>query len=60
MDVCYKQLTAIAGGLSDWSRVLLAYEPVRAIGTGKTATRHRHRRFMLPAVLGWRRMCLQL
>ena len=38
MDVCYKQLTAIAGGVTDWSRVVLAYEPVWAIGTGKTAT----------------------
>ena len=38
MDVCYKQLTAIAGGVSDRSRVVLAYEPVWAIGTGKTAT----------------------
>merc|ERR1712050_281706 len=38
LDVCYKQLAAIASGVSDWSRVVLAYEPVWAIGTGKTAT----------------------
>merc|ERR1711963_1333855 len=38
LDVCYKQLNAIAKGVTDWSRVVLAYEPVWAIGTGKTAT----------------------
>merc|ERR1712192_342069 len=38
MEVCYQQLTAIANNVSDWSRVVLAYEPVWAIGTGKTAT----------------------
>merc|ERR1712098_776583 len=38
LDVCYKQLAAIASGVSDWNKVVLAYEPVWAIGTGKTAT----------------------
>jgi len=38
MEVCYQQLTAIVNNVSDWSRVVLAYEPVWAIGTGKTAT----------------------
>ena len=38
LEVCYSQLSAIASGVSDWSRVVLAYEPVWAIGTGKTAT----------------------
>jgi len=37
-EVCFQQLKAIAAGVSDWSRVVLAYEPVWAIGTGKTAT----------------------
>lgn len=37
-EVCFKQLKAIADKVSDWSRVVLAYEPVWAIGTGKTAT----------------------
>ena len=31
-------IEAIADNVSDWSRVVLAYEPVWAIGTGKTAT----------------------
>ena len=44
--VCFCQLRAIADNVthivgnsfyvSDWSRVVLAYEPVWAIGTGKT------------------------
>ena len=37
-EVCFAQLQAIADKVSDWSRVVLAYEPVWAIGTGKTAT----------------------
>ncbi len=36
--VCFEQLKAIADNVTDWSRVVLAYEPVWAIGTGKTAT----------------------
>lgn len=40
MEVNERQLGAIAGMLSesDWSHVVLAYEPVWAIGTGKVAT----------------------
>ncbi|XP_040565815.1 triosephosphate isomerase [Lepeophtheirus salmonis] len=37
-EVCFKQLKAISDKVSDWDRVVLAYEPVWAIGTGKTAT----------------------
>ncbi|XP_074654820.1 triosephosphate isomerase-like [Tubulanus polymorphus] len=37
-DVCFTQLKAIADNVTDWSRVVIAYEPVWAIGTGKTAT----------------------
>lgn len=40
MDVCAAQLTPIAQILkeADWKRVVVAYEPVWAIGTGKVAT----------------------
>lgn len=40
LNVCYAQLKAIADeiSISDWSKVVIAYEPVWAIGTGKVAT----------------------
>jgi triosephosphate isomerase len=40
MDVCSEQLAAAAAVLSesDWSKIVVAYEPVWAIGTGKVAT----------------------
>jgi len=37
-EVVFAQLAAMKPNISDWSRVVLAYEPVWAIGTGKTAT----------------------
>lgn len=37
-EVCYTQMKAIAANIKDWSKVVIAYEPVWAIGTGKTAT----------------------
>jgi len=40
-EVTFRQLAAIAAVISepaDWAKVVLAYEPVWAIGTGKTAT----------------------
>jgi len=36
--VVERQLNAIKDVVHDWSKVVLAYEPVWAIGTGKTAT----------------------
>jgi triosephosphate isomerase len=40
MDVCIEQLSACTAVLTpeEWKRVVIAYEPVWAIGTGKVAT----------------------
>lgn len=51
-EVCFKQLGAIAKNVSDWSRVVIAYEPVWAIGTGKTATPEQAQEVHL-AIRGW-------
>jgi len=51
-DVCFKQLAAIAKNVSDWSRVVIAYEPVWAIGTGKTASPEQAQEVHL-AIRGW-------
>ena len=40
-EVCFAQLKSIAGNVkdvNDWKKVVVAYEPVWAIGTGKVAT----------------------
>lgn len=36
--VVFKQVKAIAAKVGEWKNVVIAYEPVWAIGTGKTAT----------------------
>ena len=36
--VIFKQTKVVADNVKNWSKVLLTYEPVWAIGTGKTAT----------------------
>jgi len=38
MAVLSRQLSALSVNISDWTKVVIAYEPVWAIGTGKVAS----------------------
>jgi len=51
-EVCFNQLAAMLPHITDWSKVVLAYEPVWAIGTGKTATPAQAQEVHL-AIRGW-------
>jgi len=51
-EVVFRQLAAIAAHVQDWKNVVIAYEPVWAIGTGKVATPQQAQE-VHKAIRGW-------
>lgn len=51
-DVCFEQLKAFADEVPSWTNVVIAYEPVWAIGTGKVATPQQAQE-VHEAIRGW-------
>ncbi|XP_027349159.1 triosephosphate isomerase, chloroplastic-like isoform X2 [Abrus precatorius] len=51
-DVCFQQLKAFADAVPSWDYIVIAYEPVWAIGTGKVATPQQAQEVHI-AVRGW-------
>ena len=47
-DVISKQVKPVASKVKDWSKVVVAYEPVWAIGTGKVASKEQVRLVVFP------------
>jgi len=52
IDVVTAQLSAVAKEVKDWSKIVVAYEPVWAIGTGKVATTEQAQE-VHAAIRGW-------
>ncbi|KAK4971850.1 triosephosphate isomerase [Elasticomyces elasticus] len=52
VEVVTKQLGAVAKEISDWSKIVVAYEPIWAIGTGKVATTEQAQE-VHAAIRGW-------
>jgi triosephosphate isomerase len=46
------QLKAVADEVSDWTKIVIAYEPIWAIGTGKVATTEQAQE-VHKAIRGW-------
>jgi len=52
IDIVTAQLSAVAKEVKDWSKIVVAYEPVWAIGTGKVATTEQAQE-VHAAIRGW-------